>query len=387
MGRRYRFGAAGLALTLLVVVLCLFIPGVLLDFEGEQDVGEITQADQVYYADNVSTDDSIDFDFSTRVMMMEGKWKCDQKEISFSEASGTILEESAAAAFCSDTCWFFTWELWEQLPQLLDINLMAYVLTDKQRAYLQAVTQSGSESSASAEISIVPLSSAEEAAPEGQENQTAAVDGEMPYKVQDQVLNGDIRLYEFKETVLGTYYFYAWEYSVTDELLGIDIQMMIDAVTLDVYRIKIGGELFDGLPWGEALRYYGLALPYTISEAINNITEVRNNQVYIGSLWVPLAWVCDYYRMAERGMGGALNIEPPGLKQQENVNLMRLGTGQNGYTFYGGNFFANKIVFFEINYADAFGRFRNSRGSLVYMGFRSGADEFLWEASTSGIAF
>ena len=140
MRRKYRPLALGLIGTIVVVLICLFVPGALLNFEGEQELGEIQQAKQRYYADNVSATDAIDFDFTMRVMMMEGGWKRDKTEIEAKDARGNIVSEEQARAFCRDTFHFFTWEMWELLPQLMDINLTYYAISDEQKDYLAAAS-------------------------------------------------------------------------------------------------------------------------------------------------------------------------------------------------------------------------------------------------------
>lgn len=66
--------------------------------------------------------------------------------------------------------------------------------------------------------------------------------------------------------------------------------------------------------------------------------------------------------------------------------MMNLGTEENGYTFYGGNFFVNKILSYDLGYNNVAIRLKNSNSSFVYMGFSSENDTFRWKASTSPTA-
>ena len=49
------------------------------------------------------------------------------------------------------------------------------------------------------------------------EDETTAITGtETPYLVQDLLMDGDVRLYMYQETILNSYYFYVWEYDLKE---------------------------------------------------------------------------------------------------------------------------------------------------------------------------
>ena len=81
MLRKYRYLAVGLALTVVIVLGCFFIPGVLLHIDSSRELGKIQQADQLYYADNVNASDAVDFDLSTRLLMKSGQWKSKKRRL------------------------------------------------------------------------------------------------------------------------------------------------------------------------------------------------------------------------------------------------------------------------------------------------------------------
>lgn len=378
MRRKYRPLALGLIGTIVVVLICLFVPGALLNFEGEQELGEIQQAKQRYYADNVSATDAIDFDFTMRVMMMEGGWKRDKTEIEAKDARGNIVSEEQARAFCRDTFHFFTWEMWELLPQLMDIDFMYYAISDEQKEYLAA---------ASGNLGAYPGSEALEANRENTaEDETTAITGtETPYLVQDLLMDGDVRLYMYQETILNSYYFYVWEYDLKDISRGLDLHMVIDAVTLDVYSITVGGRLFDGLPWKEVMQLFCTGMEIGIAAAIQSVSEIHMpTALQTEGVWLPVAWFCSYYGMM-MGQWGVMPFEEPSIEWSY-YDVMNLGTEENGYTFYGVNFFVNKILSYDLGYNNVAIRLKNSNSSFVYMGFSSENDTFRWKASTSPTA-
>ena len=346
MRRRYVFLAGSLALMLTVVLLCLFMPGALLKLENQQIVGEIMQADQVYYADNVTAEDTISFDITMRLMMLEDRWKSKKTSTDITKIQGNILDMSEARDFCTDTMLFFTWEMWTQLPQMMDINLPAYagVLSEEQD-YLQA-----------------------------------AVDGEMPGDIQSVIEGGEMQLYAYEETVLNSYYFYVWEYTAVDEALGIDLHMVLDAVTMDVYSISIGGELFGGLAWAECMNYYLIAAPVPAMQSIQMMSAMEVTLTSFDPVWLPLAWLCNYYLVT---MGDESIMSGQSYSEKwYSRDVMSLGTDENGYTFWGGNFIVYKDLIFTAGYNDKSLCLSNQDESTVYASLNLLNGAFEWKLTS-----
>ena len=99
MLRKHRFFIAGMALTMVIVLLCMILPGQLLKLQSRRHVGEIIRADQEYYADNVSALDTVDFNAKTRVAMFTDQWKCEKTPVQAWKLDGAVVLDDEIRAF------------------------------------------------------------------------------------------------------------------------------------------------------------------------------------------------------------------------------------------------------------------------------------------------
>ena len=328
MLRKYRFLIAGLLCTAIVVFLCLWIPGALLYMGGERAVGKAQQADQVYYADNVSTGDTVSFDLNIRLLMKSGQWKSRSEVILEDEVAegDLIMPEVDMRIYCGDIFSFLAIDMWDSSY----IINAASGFNEQTRSYIRRLA--GDEGLEFSENSASGNGTAE----------TRAVDMLDSYKLTLWKLAYDkakLTLYRYEDQVLNSYYFYAWEYSIVDEALGIDVHFLVDAVTLEVYSVSFHGSLYDELSWIEAMYVYmqniygvpdiyfsyflesGGVYPYTSSGVIMS---------FLTTYWAGLMEAGHYQNTAE------------GI---EGTTLM---TSESGYTLWQGNYWLSRELIFYV---------------------------------------
>ena len=312
MFKRYRALAAGLALTAVVVLLCLWLPGIFLRAEGQMAVGMARQADRLYYADNISTGNVVDFDLNIRLLMHSGQWKSRREAIAPDEVfqGDQVLSKPDMRRYGAALFSFLAEDVW---TCDFCVRNMAYFSDDSARSYISMLLQGEDYAQ------VLRLSAMEDAV---------------------------LTLYRYEDQILNSYYFYMWEYVFRNEAMGVDVVIEADAVTLEVYRVSVHGGLFDELPWREALdlmisdtyedlNIYG-AFYGAYPEAVLPATAVTVIPAFLSSCW-----------MGMQGVDQGFGASAPFLFTQPG-----LATGENGYAFYTGNFwFANIPVQCNV-YAD-----------------------------------
>ncbi len=112
MLRKYRFFITGMALTMVLVLLCMYLPGKLVESQGKAQIGQIIRADQEYYADNVSAIDSLDFNIRPRLAMLSGQWKCDKTQVQAWEMGGQVVLDGEIRGFSGSVFLFFANYFW-----------------------------------------------------------------------------------------------------------------------------------------------------------------------------------------------------------------------------------------------------------------------------------
>ena len=290
MLRKHRYVILGGTLMILVVAACLFLPGFLLNLAGQQDVGPVRLADQEYNADNVSAGDSVDFNLQTRLLMLSGQWQC----------RDTVIRED---------------EVYEG-DRILSKDDMYFLGGNAFLFFIQILTESG----------VLDF-------PEFQEE---------GYGVLFDSPNTDCTytLHRYEDQILGTYYFYIWEYSIKNDALGCEFNLMMDAVTLEVYSVRIQGSLFGNFSWNDFMR--------ELSAALGNVEDDGSEES---------RWMHSYIDLPQDlVLFYCMNLWPAVLGQiSYETEFFPLGipyigelprTGERGYNFEEGNFFISRSVYF-----------------------------------------
>lgn len=223
MLRRNRFWIIGMAITVSVVILCLFVPDILLAVDRQNTIGQVQQGHQQYYADDVAADDGSGFNFQRRLMMLSGKWRADKAEVQPQEG---MLELEGFEQSCS----IVAGTLFEFVMQgLYDEERMAIYdgmasLTDQLMADPNGDSVDA-EGNASGDAEELP-------------RESVAWDGNMDLG-QLLFLLGKSTLYQYSDSIMNTYSFFVWEYDLTIPIYGIEFHLLLDAVTLDLYSFSV----------------------------------------------------------------------------------------------------------------------------------------------------
>ncbi len=347
MLKRYRRLFFGLALTTAVVVLCLLLPGVFLHMEGEKAVGTPQQAQQRYYADNISAEDAVGFDLNVRLMMYSGQWKSQKEAISVDAVAENdhILSKPSMRRYGATLFMFLADRIWTdaacEMLQAMDENAERYISmllgysdvgdgADTTEAYEDA----GRFDAGTADADNAGEGEAE-ADPYGETQAYSSTSGFVQILEKLALEDAQITLYRYEDQVLNSYYFYVWEYVIRDEALGVDVVMDVDAVTLELYHISFHGSLFDNLPWVDALQ---LMMEYSMEDLNVYMDHYWSSTgmhfpanhaavipAFLSSCWMGMQGVT-------RGFAGSA---PFSMTDSDNT----LETRESGYSFFGGNFF------------------------------------------------
>ena len=338
MLRKYRYLALGIMVMLLVVAACLLLPGFLLNLEGQRDVGTVTRATQEYNADNVSAGDSVDFNLQTRLLMLSGQWQCRDTVIREDE----VYEGDQIVP--SDDMFFYGANLFLLLTQLvandnLGMNRMADAvnrLDEEAKDYITTIVGEGWRE----ELENMP---AESNMAEEYGTPWDAIIANTFFNVFMTSAYDDCTytLHRYEDQILDTYYFYVWEYSIKNDMLGYEFDIMMDAVTMEVYSVRIQGSLFESIPWNDLMR--------EVSASLGDVEDDGSEE----SMWMhyyidlPQDLVLFYY----------MNLWPMVLDQVAcETELFPLGmpnigvsprTEEQGYNFVEGNFFISRSVYFS----------------------------------------
>lgn len=324
-------GIIVLVISVLVVFLSLLIPGLLLHLECAQTLGKAMQDDQLYYADNVSVGDGQNFDLKTRLMMKEGRWKTEKKQIqSWDIYDGDfILSKESMMNYALNLFEFLQSDLWLNDRVITDSILRSNRQVLTYIYYMTADDYAGNNLSFSERVQAL-----------AQEN-------------------SKLTLYRYDDCVFNTYYFYVWEYSFKDDKIGMEVNMEVDAVTLELYSIRIHGDTFDQLPWESIMNF-------TIK---NHYSEFQLYSNYMGDGLVSmpdsgealiLAYMSSYWM--------SLLYREPFFDTLPAIDLSaeKLETKENGYNFHKGNFIASQYCNFYTGDYPYWTRIENNGGNYVY---------------------
>lgn len=354
MFRKYGVLSLGILLVIIVAGISLIVPGALVKYEGRRELGKVRDPGQLYYADNVSAEGSVDFNTVMRLMMKENRWESEKRAIDPEQADGNLLSREQARDFCVNTLRFFTWDMWQHTYQHAGVNYTDYDISDQQRLYLQTIISEMEEGEAGSET---------------------------PYIVQELLSMGEIQLYKYVETVFNTYYFYVWEYKVDNLPYGIDVTIEIDAVTLDVYNISIGGDLFAGLPWHEMMEYCITYLPEFSNVSWTEYFEIDSSvNEYNLKLFLPLLWIGSYWNYWNIG----LNEDTISSETETDLTgIMDLGTSERGYVFYDNGFVLYQRPTIKGGYGSTVLSLADDNHNEIFCGMDKNENGFHWYMATS----
>ncbi len=382
MLRKYRYLAVGLALTVVIVLGCFFIPGVLLHIDSSRELGKIQQADQLYYADNVNASDAVDFDLSTRLLMKSGQWKSKKTQIAQEDIpeGDAILPEDDMRLFGGDIFSFLAIVLWSDDYYIFDV---AESFDEAGKDYIHQLTGytfdgSSMENAEGEDGAKEDTAAWENAAGENMEQYGETKAAEAPesflFKLEAAAYKDSLlKLYKYEDKVLNSYYFYMWEYRIFDEALGIDVCFEIDAVTLEVYNISFHGRLFDSLPWIDAMN---VIWDYRAAE-LNSYTYLYDSngrsafELGCPTAVIP-AFVSAYWMGTVTCTAGFSSMAS---FYQENGMLT---TREKGYAFADGNFMMDSPTNCTLEDASDWVRLENEEGDFVYANLEGGSGGFDW---------
>lgn len=223
MLRRNRFWIIGMVITVSVVILCLFVPDILLAVDRQNTIGQVQQGHQQYYADDVAADDGSGFNFQRRLMMLSGKWRADKVEAQPQEGMLELEGFEQSCRIVVSTLFNFAMQgLSEEERMPIYDGMVA--LTDQ----LMADTNgdiADSEGNTSGDAEELP-------------RESVAEDGNMDLgRMLFQI--GNATLYQYSDSIMNTYSFFVWEYDLSIPIYGIEFHLLLDAVTLDLYSFSI----------------------------------------------------------------------------------------------------------------------------------------------------
>lgn len=383
MLRKYRYLAVGLALTVVIVLGCFFIPGVLLHIDSSRELGKIQQADQLYYADNVNASDAVEFDLSTRLLMKSGQWKSEKTQITQEDVfeGDVILPEEEMRLYGGDIFSFLAIGLWSDDYYIFDV---ANAFDEAGKDYIHRLTGytfdgSSMENAEEEDGAKEDTAAWEDAAGENMEQygETKAAETAESFLSRLEAAAYEdslLKLYKYEDKVLNSYYFYMWEYRILNEELGIDVCFEIDAVTLEVYNISFHGSLFDSLPWIDAMNViwdYRATELNTYYHPWNGTGGDSSFSAISPTVTIP-AFVSGYW-MGTLGytVGFASNAS---FYNEDEI----LTTRENGYSFGTGNFMMSSKTTCSLEDASDWLRLENEEGDFVYANFEGGNGGFDW---------
>ena len=333
MLRKYRFFITGMALTMVLVLLCMYLPGKLVESQGKAQIGQIIRADQEYYADNVSAIDSLDFNIRPRLAMLSGQWKCDKTQVQAWEMGGQVVLDGEIRGFSGSVFLFFANYFW--------YTAMDYA---RQYGYSPWVFWDMDEN-AKTWLQLV-----------------AALSHKDIYEqIMEKLSQPECTLYKYSDSVLKTYEFYVWECAVKDDELGLDCSLSIDAVTLDIYSMHIGGRRFAGLPWGQAAD--DLSVDYdAFSDAFNDAFNNMEMSEYSSWLVIP-----SYLMLFTYGSMGNTVSAPGGYYSESSFERIAQKEPMfPGYSFRDGNYFFQDNLTYSIHESSGAFMFEDEEGCVIY---------------------
>ncbi|WP_346698293.1 hypothetical protein [Catenibacillus scindens] len=345
MKRKLFICLTAVCVSLGIVAACMYMPGALVSRQGRGDIGLVYSGGQQYYGDAVSAGDMIDFDLRTRLAMLSGQWKCDKKEVYPASIEDNVMKESDAQIFAMDFLQCFTDVMWFYLTDMM-VNMG--VPWDEFNVYHEPIA------------AWLNGASGRNVWFAQSEGTGWAPDRFQVQEIIDAMYGAQCQLYRYSDAVLDTYYFYVWECIVELEDYGVRCSLMVDAVTMDVYDIYIGGDIFAMLHWKPAMEELldGLGMYDIFNDGIYNVS--LNLQDY--KVFVPAIIRCYVNQAAGYGSGYGqypIAISIPWDQARD------YQTSQEGYSF-DDNFFR-----FHTLYGTALADspdicFRAENGSLVY---------------------
>lgn len=360
MVRKYKKLAAALCAMALILALCLALPGVFLGVDSRRDVGQVNQAGQQYYADNISAKDTFDFDLVTRLLMLSGAWKSSGIEITPADVAegDDIFGESQMMHFGRDVFFAlfngaiqsYNWDdvFWNELLLGMDEAAKDYVRS-------AIGYEIGGDSSVAQNLEdggeMADLENA------GETTAYASVDYvflELFYHMAENDSSCTLRRYDDK--VLNSYYFYVWEFQVKNETLGVDFTILMDAVTLELYRLECHGSLAEAIPWDVTMSRW--------KEASYNewLLDNTNRPMTGSSLEVPLTlWMAYWDCLTGNGY-----IEPV-YGEDMTGTVQSIYTSENLYRFPGGNIFFAGNVYYSFNSSQSTITVETGEGNQVYI--------------------
>lgn len=296
MLHRHRFLVVGICLTGLIVAVCLFVPEFLLSAEERSDFGKVQQGHNQYYANDVSGESALDFNFQKRLMMLSGQWRCEK------------VETDPVVGMLSREDFMFTCE---------------YVIST-----LFSEVERGLQEEQKIAISDSIIGKAEEENIEFPENIQTSDMLSMLVSIGFEKLmtEGQATLYKYTDSILNKYSFYVWEYSFDNIFLGIQLNMMVDAVTMDFYSMKFQCDYIkDLISWeqtlGDALNWDYNVNGWSVEDELYDYTGIAFGEPKTVMLMF--------------SAGARIYTIHSELMEKSQEHIVE---GEPGYTFFDGNF-------------------------------------------------
>lgn len=217
MLRRNRFWVIGLLITVTVVILCLFVPDILLAVDRQHTIGQVQQGRQQYYANDVAADDGSGFNFQRRLMMLSGKWRSEKVEAQVQEGMLGLDGFERCCSRAAQTVFEF----------------IMNGISDDEAAYINDVLVSISEQLESEQDRAAAQYHGSGNTELPAETHAFSDPGHLLFNM------GNPTLYQYSDSVLNSYTFYVWEYDLKIPLYDIELHLMMDAVTLDLYSFSV----------------------------------------------------------------------------------------------------------------------------------------------------
>ena len=347
MFHRHRYLILSSLLVAATALLCLFAPEFLLAMEKSSDTGKVLHAKNNYYADDVSDNSDMEFNFQKRLMMLSGQWKSDREVV---PEDAELLSEKDLRKICVS--------IPAMLMQTIDN------VNENKDFWDSFIYEEISIALAYNSLELFNLGTEMDA--DAEDTETRALDNSDTFPGYVNVYyallfdQGTAKLYKYTDSILGVNNFYLWDYTLESDRLKISYNLKIDAVTLDIYSISIHGNKFDEMGWLDLL-WNSMVFPdETNSSSMESLRKYLNFNLDETVLVYPLAYSSlmykDYQNWNINGVR-AYNRGPQGYDYQRGIflmnvdnaeavdeNIVRLGSGgqdifactlaQSGYDFF-----------------------------------------------------